>query len=79
MCGKNEVGSSFIKLFTLFFIKRFNVKTLAILSTAKHLKYSMKYTDFRHEALKKHKINYECSISINFLQDVTEAVFLKIA
>ena len=64
MCRKNEVNSSFIKPDTLFFTTAFNVPKLAILSTAKHLKYSMKYADLKWGALKTHKICYEWSICI---------------
>ena len=71
MCRENEADCSFITT-------EFNVTKLAISSTAKHLKYSMKYTDLRSGAYKTHRIYYKCSISIEFPQYVTEAVFLMI-
>ena len=39
---------------------------LAILSTAKHLKYSIGYTDFRRGACKTPRIYYECLILTKF-------------
>ena len=56
----------------------FNVSKLLILSTAKHLKYSMKYADLKCGDLKKHRICYECWICIKFLQYITKAIFLMI-
>ena len=49
---------------------------LTILSTAKYLYYSMKYTDFRCGtfSLKAHNIYYEFSIRIKFPQYVTKVV-----
>ena len=49
---------------------------LAILSTVKHLKYSMKYADLRCGVLKTNKICFECSICIKFSQCVTKAMFV---
>ena len=53
MYRKDEVDCSFAELVTLFFTVEFNVTKLATLSTAKHFKYSMKYTDLGME-FKRH-------------------------
>ena len=70
MCRKNEIDCSCYIIFTI----GFNLTKLQNLSTARHLRYSMKYTDFRRGALKIHRIYCECLISIKFLQYVTKAV-----
>ena len=44
MCRKIKLIGVYYFFYTIF-TKGFNVTKLAMLSTAKHLKYSMKYTD----------------------------------
>ena len=56
MCRKTEANSSFIKPVTLFLPQHSVVPKLIVLSTAKHLKYSMKKANLSCGALKTHKI-----------------------
>ena len=54
-----------------YFYHRIQSDKLAILSTAKHLKNSMKYVDFKRRA---YTIYYKCSISIKYPKNVTKEI-----
>ena len=70
-----EYSFSFLPVATrytcnIIFTTAFNVPKLTILSTVKHLKYSMEYADFRCGALRVraffHKTGWVCHVYCNF-------------
>ena len=71
MCVE-KMKLKFYKTFYINFATGFKVTKLTILST---VKYTLKYTDFRHGNT---KLYYDYSVCITFPQYVTKGLFLMI-